>query len=300
MKIQLNERALRKIWRSILMYHQEERKKESWKAIEQKIESGYEVPGYIDLPDSQRRIIHFRPIQFARVAAAVILVFGMGILFRYTLFNKPVYSVVENTYQHPKEYSLADGSMIALNTGAEIKIPRNFNKNNREIYFSGEAFFEIEKNKKKPFIIHTDMADIKVLGTSFNVKYDTLKQLVTVNVVSGSVQLSDGIKPGIILYKGESGMYNSQLGSFSKTKHTDQNFLAWKTGILQFKDKPVKEVLTDIEDYYHIPVILRNDSIKDVKFTDSFDNQPLENVIYEFELLLNVECLRKNDTLYIR
>ncbi|MFT6359951.1 MAG: transmembrane sensor [Cyclobacteriaceae bacterium] len=113
--------------------------------------------------------------------------------------------------------TLSDGTVVKLNSDSKLKFPKNFSDDIREVYFEGEAFFDVAKDASRPFIIKTNDLQVKVLGTSFNVKSFEEDNLVQIGVVTGrvSVQLISGSEGQLpeptILLPEQSVVYNSSL-----------------------------------------------------------------------------------------
>jgi len=141
---------------------------------------------------------------FMRVAASIIILFGIGLLAQTTYtklyLNK---TFVCEAGEANKSITLEDGSIITLNSDSKLIYPREFDKNERRVELIGEAFFDIAKNPNKAFIINAKDAEVKVLGTSFNINAATNK--VEVLVKTGKVQFSSINKPGnkLILIPGD-------------------------------------------------------------------------------------------------
>ena len=127
---------------------------------------------------SQKRYLS----NFIKVAVAAVFI-GLFIGLYFSLKNRvqePVYYAAHSPYGSVSEVVLPDGSIIFLNSGSRIKYSIDGKKGIREVFLNGEAWFDVAKNRKKPFIVHTPFYDVNVTGTQFNIKaYDTDKYLIT-------------------------------------------------------------------------------------------------------------------------
>ena len=251
-------------------------------------------PEYRDKKDVDKKKIKLLFTGFRRIAAIFIIVVSIGFLFyyRYTKINRTETSfiITENNSDHVSKVRLDDGSVIWLNTASKIHYPKKFTKNIREVYLEGEAFFEVEHNKRKPFIVHTGNSITNVLGTSFDVK-QTTSDNVLVTVVTGCVALSDreNNKTTVILKKGESGIFSEQDHSVKKQINENMNFLAWKTGKLCFNKTPLAEVCDILTHHYKINVKIGDDSLKHLNLTANYDNKSLSEVLEIMQLTLNIQ-----------
>jgi len=209
-----------------------------------------------------------------RIAASIALFIGISIFgyFMIADFNNIKYSEI-NSGNDIKEIVLPDGSNVSLNRNSSIKFPEKFSKENRIIKFSGEAFFNITKNPKKPFVIKSNNAKVTVLGTSFNVKANTDKE-ISVTVKSGKVKLAKNKKEHVVLIAGEAGVIKNN--TLSKGENKDKNFLSWKTKIFEYNGEKLIKVISDFNKSYNVDIILSDDSIKDLLFTSVIKDKPLK------------------------
>lgn len=121
----------------------------------------------------------FRP-NFMNIlkVAAVLVALGFGYLWfsRAPLTEQPIREMSANVTRYEtklgekKMFELKDGTKVTLNSGSRLEVEGAFNQEDRHVNLIGEAFFEVAKNKDKPFVLHTNDFDIRVLGTTFNVK----------------------------------------------------------------------------------------------------------------------------------
>ncbi len=158
---------------------------------------------------------------------------------------------------------LSDQTEVWLNAGSRLIYPTTFEGEKRNVRLEGEAFFKVSKDKSKPFIIKTDHSDIKVLGTTFNVKaYPDEKYEETV-LVEGSVRLSFGnaVSGHDVLLKPDQRVVASNVDhSFSVSNVEVGNYTSWIDGLLIFTDEPLPSVLMRISRYYNIRIKWTNEA----------------------------------------
>lgn len=155
-------------------------------------------------------------------------------------------------YGKTTRITLSDGSNIWANSGTKLVYPVVFASDKREIYVEGEIYLEVARNEKHPFVVKTDMTEVNVLGTSFNVSaYKNDKQQF-VTLVTGSVSIKTADKKNTTVIK------PNQLYTFEKESHSvrlqevDINeYICWKDGFLIFRNESLSEVLKKIERYYN-------------------------------------------------
>ncbi|WP_158267182.1 FecR family protein [Chitinophaga niastensis] len=199
-----------------------------------------------------------------------------------------------------KSFELPDKSIVTLRQGARIKYINGYHNDQRVVELEGEAFFEIANDPAHPFLVKTpNQSVIEVLGTSFTVQ--TGKDSTTVIVASGKVKLGAKDDPSaVILASGEKGIWGN--GQVSAKHNDDPNFIAWKTGILQFNDQSLLEILPQLADFYAKDIRI-DDSYRETasqqKATITFRNQSCDDVLHELQLLLGFHYKQEGDTVVI-
>ncbi len=230
-----------------------------------------------------------RAIRFLQVAAAILLLVVAGRLMFFSNTQK-----IESGEAIMANYMLPDSSIVSLNIESALTYKTDFKGKYREVWLNGEAFFDVKPDKEKPFIIHVDEGDFRVLGTSFNIKALESGSLVTLNVETGSVQFSSNeIKKPVITEEGSSILFNRMDKTIHKTV-LDPNYLAWKTKKIIFKDTPMTEVVTCLESVYHKQIHIKDDRLKELNFSAKFDDQSLEKILKVLALTFDLEINEVN------
>ena len=272
----------------------------SWEKVVHKVRKGYTAPDFIELPDNSRvnHQIWFSPL--LRVAAAIVLLVGISFLLRVIVFSPEQFTVSGNDLSKNEPYLMTDGSMVFLNGDSEIKIPKEFGEKIREVWLTGEGFFEITKTDGVPFVVKTNNTTTRVLGTSFNVYSDWSGQ-VKVSVTSGLVEFakSEGVEI-FQLEAGEQATYEPARGRVEKSKISNPNFQAWRTGVLVFMETPLDDALQMLGKHYSRNFLLKGVNERIGSITTTFDNQPLDAVLKELTLLLNAKTEIRNDTIIFK
>lgn len=202
------------------------------------------------------------------VAASIVVLLGVFSVIRLSS-NK--LEMISHVADYPGVVDhLSDGSVVTLNENSRIDYPKNFGSDERRIALSGEAFFEIERDVTKPFIIDLfDQTYVKVLGTSFNIKAAESDTILSVYVASGKVEFG-GRDSSLILLPGETGYYRPLTGKFWKATetHHEEVVLFWKTGEIIFDNQPLSEVVETLNEVFTEDVILDCEASKS-KLTNS-------------------------------
>lgn len=243
------------------------------------------------IPLNAKRVLQF--------AAMIIVVIGLGLISNkvYNDYLSPYQTFISQAHESNKSIVLADGSTIILNGEAKLVYPRKFNDVTRNVSLEGEAFFDIAKNPNKAFIITAKDAEIKVLGTSFNViaKDDKVEVLVK----SGKVKFSEiNNKESVILEKGDFAILKESL--LSKSLMNDDNYLSWKTQKMVFRSMELKEVAKVIERTYHVQIQFESDEIEKKQISTTFDQESLSHVLNNICMSFNLTYEKKGQTIILK
>lgn len=236
-----------------------------------------------------------------RVAAVFIIAVCVG-LATYAVYKRNfTLSLIEfRTDKEKKEILLSDGTKVWLNKNSVIRYPKEFQKDIREVEVEGEAYFDVTKNPQKPFVIHSQNSVIRVVGTSFNVHAFPAENEIIVTVTSGKVAFYEQSNEAgkIYLVKGDRGILSKDIHTVIKEKNTDMNFISWQTGKVIFSDTPLAEAVEVLSRHYNKSIRVTGD-VASCRFTGTFSNQSLEDVLEELGALLNIEIKNKNSFLTI-
>lgn len=237
----------------------------------------------------------------ARIAAALVILFASWFMLKNETKTETITITAETLQDKPAV--LPDGSKIFLNKGSHIEYNEIFSHTNRNINFEGEGFFEVAADAKNPFTISTSNIDIKVVGTSFNLSALPHRDNVILHLQTGKVLIYAFDKDGrqleqMSLNPGEKGIFNKKSGKLSKSEFNNQNFLAWKTGIIEFKNTPLPEVLDVLENSYGLKFSTKRD-IKSLLLTARFDNESAESIIQTLEFVFNLTFTKQGEYIII-
>lgn len=148
-----------------------------------------------------------------------------------------------------------DGSKVHLNSGSRIRYPKKFGLSERKVYLEGEAWFEVAKNKNRPFIVDLSYMDIKVLGTTFDVKAYPEEEAIFVALETGSIELKSRSFKSYQLRPGEKAIYNKASGRCEVLRsHDVKMYSAWRRNVLVFKSAPLSDVMKTLARTYDIPL----------------------------------------------
>ncbi|NGY37516.1 FecR family protein [Flavobacterium sp. XN-5] len=193
------------------------------------------------------------------------------------------YNTIKIPYGKRFQVALSDGTIVHLNSGTTLKYPVRFLKNqNRQVFLTGEAFFEVAKDKAHPFTVNTQEMNVEVLGTKFNMSSYPEDVTSEVVLVEGSVGLYKDQKTTNNLVKLTPGLKGSntkgQQNIFTEKVNTDI-YTAWVTGSLVFKNMPFDAIIKKLERHYNVTFINKNKTLGKEVFSARFDNEPIAVVL---------------------
>ena len=234
---------------------------------------------------------------FLKIAAVLVVLFGLWFVAAKQ-FVVPKNDVISfKTDKISVEKILPDGTKILVKENSSITYPTAFKGDTREINLVGEAFFEVHHDAAHPFIIHTQGSDIRVLGTSFNVKaYNTQVQVV---VKTGRVRFSKN-NTEVILEKGQKGELLANVDTIIKSEVEELKVTTTTQRIsLDFDKISLGEVIENLNQIFGKKIVFSNDKIKNCKLTASFENEELENIINVIAETFNLKVENKTDSIVL-
>ncbi len=195
---------------------------------------------------------------------------------------------------------LSDGSKVKLNAGATLTYPEKFGQSkNREVYLSGEAFFEISRDTARPFLIKSKEVTTKVLGTSFNLKEKAGS--VSVTVLTGKVKVftekDKEAKDAVFLKPGQQANYDPQSSKIEVSLVDLEAISAWKEDIIYFEHADFKEVTSRLEKWYGVKIEIKRKV--DGRFSGRFKNKALKDVLTGLSYTSDFEFDIENETVFI-
>ncbi|MEZ4970594.1 MAG: DUF4974 domain-containing protein [Flavobacteriaceae bacterium] len=197
-----------------------------------------------------------------------------GIGYEDTELSELVYNTLKVPYGKKFQLTLSDGTMVFLNAGSSIRFPVKFIPgNDRTVFLSGEAFFEVTKNKD-PFVVNAENLDVRVLGTKFNVSAYPEDPSMNTVLLEGAVQVlghSSEENEKVLLEPEQEAIWNKSEKQIEVAKADISSTMAWMNGQLIFREVAFKDIVKKLERSYNCTIINQNPTLDDEIFTATFN-----------------------------
>lgn len=191
---------------------------------------------------------------------------------------------------------LHDGTVVWLNARTTLRYPNQFDTEERKVELDGEAFFEVKHDNDIPFVVSTEKADVKVLGTKFNVfAYDGRDEFST-SLVEGSVKVykENQENEAILIRPNESVELISD--NLMKTQFDNTDFLLWKDGVYAFDDVTFQDIVKKLELYYDVTIIVKNNNLSQFRFSGKFRQRDgVESVLRTLQKVYNFSYTKEEE-----
>lgn len=251
----------------------------------------------IDRPALFRQRLSFR---WLSVAAVTILVLSAGLLISRDYWWYRTYAAGQGEM---RTLTLSDKTQITLNANSTLKVPRNwFREAEREVWLTGEAFFSVQKTPDhKRFVVHTSSLDVEVLGTRFNVA--DRRQKTKVVLQEGKVKIIARSSPRthpVVMQPGDYVEYAPEMKQIRKKPVRTNQYTAWRENKLIFEGTPLGEVLTTVEDYYNVRIVLRDSSLLGKNYTGVLPTNDLEIIVKSLSNIYEFEVIREDNQIILQ
>ncbi len=249
--------------------------------------------------EKSESIPRFRGIKIAASIALLIVAFALYFLSTNTPAINYITKATEKGLR--STITLTDGSLVYLNAESSITFPEDFNNQpKREITLEGEAFFEVKRNEKKPFVVRSGSLNTTVLGTSFNINAYPESGQTVVTVASGKVKVDHSDRTEslnqsgmdkydeLYLEKAAQAIFDKQTGSLKKQKVDLQTYIGWKQNIITFDDIPLEEAILLLERRFNVTIDLQGTDKRTCHITGTFKDEQLVNILESMKFVSGI------------
>ncbi|WP_158286602.1 FecR family protein [Chitinophaga sp. S165] len=258
-----------------------------------------------------------RLVWMSGVAAAVALLITGGV-YLYTSLHEPL--VAKYTSKGEKStFMMEDGTRVTLNADSKLEYAANFPEESREVYLTGEAFFDVHSDAQKPFIIHTNKMDIKVLGTAFNVKSYPNETSTEATLLKGAIEVTVADNPSekIVLKPSQKLVVNNYDSTKKKSvslknvvpalttltyfqqKDTVIMETSWLQNKLVFQDESFETLAKRMERWYNISIRFNKSGMKQLRFTGILEGETVAEAFSALHLTEDFSYRIEDSTIVI-
>ena len=197
--------------------------------------------------------------------------------------------------------TLPDSSVVWLNANACLRYPREFSEQIRQVEIKGEAFFEVRKDEKKPFIVQTDGIGIRVLGTTFNVDAEPEKTEIT--LLTGKIGLykytNQSQTADRILLPGERAVFLKSDNKLSISTIRPENTISWVTGIFKFNS--LADIMQELQRAFHVKIHIQNENLKKQTFNANFtEKETLEEILSVLQISARYKIEKRKGEIFLQ
>ena len=202
--------------------------------------------------------------------------------------DQPVYHCLEVPRGGEFSFLLPDSTTVFLNAESRLRFPDRFVPGSeRIVYLSGEAYFDVKRDPRSPFLVCLEHSAVKVTGTSFNVKAYSDDTNEATTLISGTVSMGIGTtEQWIVLKPGEQGYYDATRKTLLQQTVDVNYYTAWKDGVFAFYRQPLEEVMKTLGCWYLFDTHYQNEALKSILYTGKINRHAsIREVLHTFELM---------------
>ncbi|BFK96569.1 FecR family protein [Alistipes onderdonkii] len=232
----------------------------------------------------------------AAAAAVVLLAVGVNYFAAQGYLRSRVQTNIVTSAHDKGEYVLPDGTRIWLNAGSVLRYYGDLSGRKRVVELTGEAFFKVRHDEKRPFILKADDMNIEVLGTEFD--FINYAEFSTTEVIlcSGSVRAFGGRLPRpVILKPGERLAYSKKDGRISLSQVTALNYSQWMNGELSFDNAPLSDIIANLQRWYAVEIDCPEEWARQVRMSFAvIRNESIDEILKAMSLVVDINYAREN------
>lgn len=252
------------------------------------------------LNTSRKGLRKYRIWLAAASAAVVFLAAGWSFM---ALQPAPEMLVCNNTWEKVNTLTLEDGTRLTLNRGAQLIYPDHFTGRTREIFLTGEAYFDVAHDAGHPFVVRVGDLKVKVLGTKFNIEAYSESNTITTTLIEGSVEVESQLShQRLRMVPNQQLNYDTRSGKMQlSTLAESEESIRWTNNVWVLHETPFTQMCKRLERMFNIRIVLLNDELVDKRFTGEFHyGDSLESILEVIRITTPFEYERKDDTLILK
>jgi transmembrane sensor len=231
----------------------------------------------------------------SKLAAILVITLGLGYYFVVQRDSQTIEIITQKS--NNTKVQLPDGSTVWINQLSKLSYPKKFDNTVREVYLEGQAYFEVTKDSKKPFVVHSLQATTKVVGTSFNIRSYKEDENIELTVYTGKVLFGSDKKLEVLA--GSQMIFKKKENQLTEIRFKNLNSLAWKNKELKYEDAELRIVFHDLERYFNVKFEIQQKQLLQCHFSGTFFEPKLQEVLNVIKYVLAIEYQQEENTIYI-
>ncbi|GMN08173.1 hypothetical protein MTsPCn5_35620 [Croceitalea sp. MTPC5] len=217
--------------------------------------------------------------------------------------NRLVFNTLDVPYGKKFQLLLSDGTEVYLNSGSSITYPVIFyDEGPRNVVLRGEAYFTVASDSLRPFTVSTQLLDAKVLGTEFNISSYRDDEHIQVVLIEGSLSVgrNNSIGSGdVILKPNQLASYSYSDDELSTANIDVSSYIAWKNGILLFKNEDFYHIAKKLERHYDVKIEIKDMQVSKERYTGRFKTETIEEILQAFQRIKSFDYNIENNNIKI-
>lgn len=234
-----------------------------------------------------------------RVAAIIVLPLILALSYLllsdkgFSTVSDAVYQEISSPPGMSSKVVLTDGSKVWLNSNSKLKYPTHFSNGKREVILSGEAYFEVESDKKNPFLVKTQALTITATGTAFNVEAYQSDSITAVTLIKGRVNVDISGKENMNITPNQRLSYNNKDHTYNTDIVNPYKWYAWKDGILMFRDDPLDYVFKRIGLTFNVQIDVKDKELASHPYRATFEGESLDEILKLMKMTVPIEYVKE-------
>lgn len=246
---------------------------------------------------------HLRKYRIWLAAASTVVVFLASGWMASVLRPEPEMLVRSNTWDKVNSMTLADGTQLTLNRGAQLIYPERFSGRQREIFLSGEAYFDVAHDASHPFVVRVGDLRIKVLGTKFNVEAYPDSETITTTLIEGSVEVESQLSHrSVRMVPNQQLAYDTRSGEMQlSTLEESEETVRWTDNVWILHQTSFPQICSRLERMFNVKIVILNNDLVKKNFTGEFRyGDSLESILEIIRITTPFDYERNGDTLIVK
>lgn len=242
-----------------------------------------------------------RMLFYSGVAASLLITLVFGFLMKTNTSQEEIRHYICMTEGSTSTFYMEDSTKVVLNKNSELSYTSHYGQQERKVQLAGEAYFEVARNAKAPFIVDMNGVAVRVLGTKFTVDNKKGSDVVKTILLEGSVRFTSQ-EQNVLMKPHQKLMFNRNTKNLELTEVDSEQEMAWKDGLFKYRSLSFEALINKLEADYGVNVVIKNKRLLnlDVKLTGSFEqNASFDKVLDVINRTIKIKWTKEDNIYYI-